>query len=137
MPSGRWRSSGPTPAGRSSWAAVPDGGTDRPPLGDEFFGAGSQELSTEVELTAGQALEIAVEFSTAGSGYLTGAKIGLRLPSPADLMERAVAAAAAADAVVVVVGTNADWETEGRDRETLDLPGDQDELVRRVAAVNP
>ncbi|MFZ4717935.1 MAG: glycoside hydrolase family 3 C-terminal domain-containing protein, partial [Ilumatobacteraceae bacterium] len=34
-------------------------------------------------------------------------------------------------------GTNADWETEGEDRTTMALPGQQDELVRRVAAVNP
>jgi beta-glucosidase len=53
------------------------------------------------------------------------------------LMERAVAAAAAADVAVVVVGTNSDWETEGEDRTTLALPGDQDELVRRVIDANP
>jgi beta-glucosidase len=51
-------------------------------------------------------------------------------------MARAVAAAADADVAVVVVGTNADWETEGEDRLTMDLPGAQDELVRRVAAAN-
>ena len=38
---------------------------------------------------------------------------------------------------VVVVGTNADWETEGEDRSTMALPGRQDELIARVAAVNP
>ena len=36
---------------------------------------------------------------------------------------------------VVVVGTSDEWETEGVDRTTLALPGDQDELVRRVAEV--
>ena len=35
------------------------------------------------------------------------------------------------------VGTDDDWETEGEDRTTIALPGDQDELVRRVAAANP
>jgi beta-glucosidase len=52
-------------------------------------------------------------------------------------MDRAVAAARAADAAVVVVGTNGDWESEGHDRTSMDLPGDQDELVRRVVAANP
>ena len=52
-------------------------------------------------------------------------------------MARAVAAAAAADVAVVVVGTNSDWETEGEDRTTLALPGEQDELVRRVVEANP
>jgi len=37
----------------------------------------------------------------------------------------------------VVVGTNDEVESEGYDRPTLDLPGRQDELVRRVAAANP
>jgi beta-glucosidase len=38
---------------------------------------------------------------------------------------------------VVVVGTTEETEREGADRETLALPGHQDELVRRVAAANP
>jgi beta-glucosidase len=37
----------------------------------------------------------------------------------------------------VVVGTNDDWETEGRDRDLWELPGDQPELIRRVCAANP
>src|SRR5690606_21994931 len=44
--------------------------------------------------------------------------------------------ARSADAAVVVVGTTDEWETAGHDRSTIELPGDQDELVRRVAAVN-
>jgi beta-glucosidase len=50
--------------------------------------------------------------------------------------ERAVALAAAADVAVVVVGTTAEVESEGFDRQRLALPGRQDELVRAVAAVN-
>ena len=37
----------------------------------------------------------------------------------------------------MVVGTTDEVESEGFDRTTLALPGRQDELVRRVAAVNP
>ena len=48
-----------------------------------------------------------------------------------------MAAAASADVAVVVVGTDDTWDTEGRDRNTVTLPGPQDELVRRVAAANP
>jgi beta-glucosidase len=36
-----------------------------------------------------------------------------------------------------VVGTTEEWETEGHDRQTMDLPGRQDELVRRVCEANP
>jgi beta-glucosidase len=45
--------------------------------------------------------------------------------------------AQAADVAVVVVGTTEEAESEGFDRVTLDLPGRQDELVRRAAAANP
>ena len=52
-------------------------------------------------------------------------------------LERAVALTAASDVAVVVVGTTEEVESEGFDRDALALPGRQDELVRRVAAVNP
>ena len=68
---------------------------------------------------------------------MTGAKIGIR-PAPAsDGIERAVSAAARADAVILVVGTDENWETEGADRESMHLPGAQDELVQRVLEVAP
>ncbi|MBT2383624.1 glycoside hydrolase family 3 protein [Streptomyces sp. ISL-11] len=54
-----------------------------------------------------------------------------------ELIEEAVAVAASCDAAVVVVATTERVESEGFDRGTLALPGRQDELVARVAAVNP
>jgi beta-glucosidase len=65
-----------------------------------------------------------------------GLEIRCQAPIAEDAFERAVAAAAAADAAIVIVGTNADWETEGRDRKTMDLPGNQVELIRAVVAAN-
>ncbi|WP_432070255.1 glycoside hydrolase family 3 protein [Streptomyces sp. AA1529] len=53
------------------------------------------------------------------------------------LIERAARAAAGADCAVVCVGTTDESETEGVDRDTLALPGRQDDLVRSVAAANP
>ena len=44
----------------------------------------------------------------------------------------AVSAAAKADDVVVVVGLNQDEESEGHDRTTIALPGQQDKLVEMV-----
>lgn len=52
-------------------------------------------------------------------------------------MTRAVELAARSDVAVVVVGTTEEVESEGFDRDTLALPGRQDELVRRIAAVRP
>jgi beta-glucosidase len=52
------------------------------------------------------------------------------------LFEDAVKAAIAADLAVVVVGSADGTESEGYDKDTMVLPGRQDELVRRVAAAN-
>lgn len=56
-----------------------------------------------------------------------------------DGIDEAVAAARAADVVVLAVGEKTGWVGdatggEGRDRKTLELPGAQPELVRRVIA---
>src|SRR5690606_3444222 len=66
----------------------------------------------------------------------TSVRVGIAPSPPTAALDRAVDDAAGADAAVVVVGTGPDWEGEGFDRPSMALPGDQDELVRRVAAVN-
>ncbi len=53
-----------------------------------------------------------------------------------DLMKNAVQAAANSDVAVIFAGTSAEFETEGRDRENLILPDNQDELINEVAKVN-
>ena len=62
-----------------------------------------------------------------------------RLPGPSaeEELAHAVDLAAAADLVVMAVGTTEEVESEGYDRRSLALPGNQDELVRRVLAANP
>jgi len=107
-----------------------------PPGGTDFFGMGSQDLVTVVQLSVGVPVDLVVEFVPDGGG-LAGFRVGFRTDDADGLLDRAVAAAASADVAVVVVGTNEGWETEGRDRTTLELPGRQDELVRRVAVASP
>ena len=114
-----------------------DGFADVPAPGTGLFGLGSVEVEAFVELTAGQDVEVVVDYSTEGSVLLHGVVVGHSPPETGDLILRAVTAAAAADVAVVVVGTSDEWETEGHDRTSLHLPGDQDELVRRVCAANP
>lgn len=63
--------------------------------------------------------------------------IGCQEPEPGDAMALAERLAADADVAVVVVGTTEDDERESADRDTTRLPGNQDELVRRVLAANP
>ena len=58
---------------------------------------------------------------------------------PADpfLMSEACEAAANADLVIFFGGTNKSIETEGSDRQNMDLPCGQNELVKALKAVNP
>jgi beta-glucosidase len=58
-------------------------------------------------------------------------------PAPEDLHERAVEAAASADVAVVVAGLGEEFESEGFDRSSLELPAEQLRLISAVAAANP
>ena len=90
-----------------------------------------------VSLREGDASELVVDFRPVPGQRGSGLEIRCERVPDEDRLERAVAVAADADVCIVVVGTNADTETEGRDRRSMDLPGEQDELVRRVVAANP
>lgn len=97
------------------------------------------EVRARAWLEAGAEVALRLELRPAadGAGPL-GVRLGI-VPAadPEALLAEAAAAAAAADAAVVVVGSAELTESEGFDRATLALPGLQDELIRRVAAVNP
>ncbi len=54
-----------------------------------------------------------------------------------DLLERAVSLAKDCDAAIIVAGLSDTFESEGYDRPDMDLPGDQDALIRAVAQANP
>ena len=105
--------------------------------GTAFYGTGSAERGASVELAAGSQHEVVLEYQLAGRVGVPGVTVGCQTPVASDLMERAVALAARADAVVLVAGLTAEWEAEGSDRRSMALPGEQDELIRRVAAANP
>ena len=96
------------------------------------------EIRATAALEAGRPAEIRLEFRPAADGE---GPLALRLgivPAADDdaMLAEAEQAASRADAAVVVVGSPPMTESEGFDRSTLALPGRQDELVRRVAAVN-
>ena len=105
------------------------------PRGSLFFGQACEEQVADLDCVAGEPVDLTI--ATTGVAGFAGIRLGVRVPDPPDLLAAAVDAAADADAVVVVVGTNDEWETEGEDRTTIALPGEQDDLVRRVAAANP
>ncbi len=63
--------------------------------------------------------------------------LGAYAPDPDNRIEEAVALARASDAAVIFAGMPKGYETEGRDRPHMRLPGAQDALIRAVAKVNP
>lgn len=113
---------------------IVDNWTSQEP-GDAFFSYGSAPRRSSVNLEATKEYLVEIEYKWAGR--FPAVQIGMLQPDEEDLIEQAVSLAKEVDAVVMVVGTNSDWETEGNDRSTLQLPGDQDELIDRVVKANP
>jgi beta-glucosidase len=115
---------------------VVDGASTIPPRGQSFFGMGSVELTAIVDLVAGQPHQLVLECDASNKQWAHGAQVGLQFVEQDDPVRRAVELAAECDIALVVVGTTDDWESEGHDRDTLELPGRQVELIRAVAAAN-
>jgi beta-glucosidase len=105
--------------------------------GEAFFTQATTEKRGTVRLDRDEFASIRIEYESVPGKEFSVIRYGILPPQPADSIAEAEAAARDSDAVVLVVGTNDDWETEGNDRATLSLPGEQDELIRRVAAANP
>ncbi|MBV9255054.1 MAG: glycoside hydrolase family 3 protein [Actinobacteria bacterium] len=108
-----------------------------PKPGRTFYGLGSEPVEATFDLEGDHAYDLVLEYRLAGGPPLSGVRVGAVAALADDAPERAVAAAATADVAVVVVGSDSEWESEGFDRKTLDLPGRQAELVERVCAANP
>jgi beta-glucosidase len=130
---------------------------EEPVVAPILFGRGAGQLTAACELIEEKPLRITVEFQAPEENLSdralelspvppterenrafgpAGVTVGYRPPMPEDLLECAEALARASDVVVIVVGTNEDWESEGFDRDSLRLPGDQDELIARITKAN-
>ena len=102
-----------------------------------------------VDLAAGRGYPIRVEYVRAfpsrddqavvggGSEGLAWEYVSLGVRPPRGSIAEAADLAASCDAAIVVIGSASISEGEGYDRETLDLPGDQNALVEAVLAANP
>ncbi|KAK1755044.1 glycoside hydrolase superfamily [Echria macrotheca] len=111
---------------------------------------GSVDYLVEVDMEAGRPVELRVEMTNelrpvskqkqfGVTHKYGGCRIGFKEADRVDYLQEAVDAARAADVAVVIVGLDAEWESEGYDRQTMDLPSDgsQDRLVEAVVAANP
>ncbi|KAG8911925.1 hypothetical protein FRC01_005402 [Tulasnella sp. 417] len=114
--------------------------------GNTFLGKGTPEKHGEIDLKAGVAHEIEVEFRNIRGPAdgdedeslvnIPGLRLGGAEVLPEQSIDEATAIAKDADLAIVVVGLNGDWEAGGYDRTHLELPGRTNELVAKVAAVN-
>jgi len=115
--------------GSDAYAIRMDGKT----LVDQAHGEGQSLKRVNLDLAAGQTVEVEAEYSPTSSTN----RLGYGLVSEAELVtEEARKFAALADVVVVAVGYAANTESEGMDR-TFELPFGQAELINTIAAINP
>ena len=116
--------------------------------GTTFLGTGTVEVIGSKELTGGRSYDVLVQY---GCGKTSSLKIpdgvvsfghgglrfgGCRRLCPKQGIEEAVKVATIVDQVVVFAGLSGEWESEGEDRSTMDLPPGTDDLISAVLAAN-
>src|SRR5260370_20435850 len=80
--------------------------------------------------------------ASAGAGVTIGYEPGCTndkqppAPIPDDALGRAARLAAAADVALVFAGLSSEWESEGFDRQDIELVGEQAALIEKVAEAN-
>jgi beta-glucosidase len=101
-----------------------------------FFEPGSSEKTVDIELAAGQSVELRLEYSSEGTVGGQTLRLGCLPPIPTEPIEAAVDLAAGSDVAIVFAGLSGEWEREGADRMDMGLPGEQARLIEAVAATN-
>jgi beta-glucosidase len=112
--------------------AIIGGGRGRTLPAQVDFGASLQVA--KVALRAGRHYRIRVDYV---SSPITFHSLHFGVRVPPGTIEEAVRAARSADVAIVFVGSSPSTETEGRDRQSLQLEGRQNELIEAVLAANP
>ncbi|KAJ3030433.1 hypothetical protein HDV00_008885 [Rhizophlyctis rosea] len=120
---------------------------DNQTAGDSFFSNGTIEELGEIQLEQGKQYTLRVEFENKfllppPDGVAPLRSGGFRVGCCEKLDEETALAQAEklakeSDIVVLVAGLNGDWESEGWDRKSMDLPGRTVDLITRVQAANP
>ncbi|KAG9195801.1 beta-glucosidase [Alternaria panax] len=116
--------------------------------GPSFLGSGTLEETGAKVLVAGRSYRITVQWGCAKTstrktpGTVDFGHGGLRFGSclrqdAQKLIDAAVRLASEVDQVVICVGLGPEWESEGDDRVSMDLPPNTDTLVEQVLEANP
>lgn len=104
-----------------------------------FQGAGSSLINpTRVDAALDELRAVGGDNVTYAAGFaVAGGAVAASGRSADELRDEAVAVAAAAEVAVVLLGLPAAEESEGFDREHIDLPAEQLALLDAVIAANP
>ncbi|KAK5054714.1 hypothetical protein LTR84_001606 [Exophiala bonariae] len=116
--------------------------------GSAFLGSGTVEEKGTVRLEQGHHYKLLVQWGCAETSQLKQGGLvdfgqgGVRIGSAVSLSrEQAIADAAKlakqAEQVVIFAGLTGEWESEGYDRENMDLPPGTDDLISHVLDANP
>jgi len=123
--------------GNYTFALNADDGTmlyiDGKPIISHWRETTSSPIEGSIGLVAGKSYDIRVEYFQGTGEALT--HFDWIVPPQHDVFQEAVAAARKSDMAIVVVGTG--FEAENVDRQSMELPDLQSELIRKVAAANP
>ncbi|MDP2337032.1 MAG: glycoside hydrolase family 3 C-terminal domain-containing protein [Bacteroidota bacterium] len=101
---------------------------------DKTLNRNRSSAAVKIELEKGKQYDLRLEYTE--QWYNAAVKLW-GAPQNPDKFAEAVEAARNADVAVVVLGTDGSVEKEGVDRSDLDLPGDQEDLVKAVFKANP
>ncbi len=107
--------------------------------GRTVFEEGCDEIVGEADLVAGRHYAVTVEF-VSKPGYMfniSAVRAGVGRPLGEADIAAAAEAAGKAKSALVFVGRSGEWDTEGSDLESIELPGRQNDLVAAVLAANP
>lgn len=116
--------------------------------GTLFFNCGTIEEKGILPVKKGQTYHIKVEFASAptskleqGKNVLVGGGAfrlgGCKVIVAEEEVKHAAALSKEFDQVIICAGLNADWEGEGADRDSMELPGHMNALIAAVSAANP
>ena len=126
-------------SGRATLALVGDDGVrmwvNDKQLINHWEATALNEQTATLDMVAGQSYNIRIEYFQGGGDAELHFNWVLPGAAVTDPFASAVAAARASDVAVVFVG--AGGEGEGQDRATMDLSGEQDDLIKAIAGANP
>lgn len=128
----------PPKSGKYVFTSASDDGTrlyiNNRLLIDDWNDHAVEARSATITLEKGKIYPLTFEYYEHGGDAIV--LLGWQLPGE-NIEQEAIHIAHKADRVLFFAGTSANYETEGRDRENLLLPNGQDQLIKKLAAINP